>query len=177
MRFVLATMLVAMAACAVDLDADGDGEDATDEELMLEDVESAVTGSFVLDEATAHASRFNPHRRNHVDRRALDRRRCLNDIARRRARRMADGQCPGSDSICHFGGLGDAVENACPFDWAAIGENVGVGASERSLWTAFLGSAPHHANIDGRYNRFGVGAFRRASDDALFIVHVFVRTP
>jgi uncharacterized protein YkwD len=90
---------------------------------------------------------------------------------------MADEQCPGSDDICHFPNLGDAIERACPFRWEAAGENVGVGPTEGGLWQAFLASPPHHANIDGRYNKLGVGAFRRASDDLLFIAHVFVRSP
>jgi uncharacterized protein YkwD len=153
--------LTMLASCSLD-------EDSYDEEV------SAVEGTFDNGAAEQHAARFNPHRKNHVDRPPLDRRDCLNEIARRRARKMADGQCPGGDTICHFDGLGNAITNNCPWSWSAAGENVGVGPSEFALWQAFLDSAPHHANIDSaHFNRFGVGAFRRASDDSLFIVHVF----
>lgn len=165
-RAATALAMIMFGSCALD---DGEGDELLDETV------SAVSGSFADADATDHAARFNPHRRNHVGRGPLDRRACLNDIAKRRARRMADGQCPGGDAICHFAGLGNAITGACPFSWSAAGENVGVGASEGSLWQAFLGSALHHANIDGAYNRFGVGAFRRSSDNALFIVHVFAR--
>jgi uncharacterized protein YkwD len=148
--------------------------DESPDDETFDEVESAVVGTYADADADAHAARFNPHRRNHVNRAALARRSCLDDLARRRARKMADGQCPGSDAICHFGGLGNAITSACSFGWSSAGENVGVGSTENGLWQAFLGSAPHHANIDSAsFDRLGVGAFRRASDNALFIVHVF----
>jgi len=150
-------------------------DDGADDEFSED--ESAVTGAFADSEASAQTARMNPHRHNHVGRGPLDRRACLNDIARRRARKMADGRCPGGDAICHFAGLGDAINAACPFGWEAAGENVGVGPSELGLWQAFLASPPHHDNIDGRYNKVGVGAYRRESDGLLFIAHVFVRSP
>ena len=162
---ILVTMLV-FAGCTLD-------EDELSEDELSESV-AAVEGSFADGAADDHAARFNPHRRNHVDRAALDRRACLNEIARRRARKMADEQCPGTADICHFDGLGNAINAECPFNWTAWGENVGVGQTEFGLWHAFLDSSPHHANIDSRnFNKFGVGAFRRSSDDLLFIVHVF----
>lgn len=188
MRIHALFAMLAASGCVVGEDAveldepttvENDG--ATDEETTGDtDTDTtvlfAIAGAFADSEASDHAARFDPHRRNHRDRAALDRRACLNEIARRRARRMAAGECPGDAQICHFGGLGSAINNSCPWQWTAAGENVGVGGSELSLWKAFLGSAPHHDNIDSAtFTRFGVGAFRRASDNQLFIVHIFAR--
>jgi uncharacterized protein YkwD len=169
MHLALVTCTSALVGCSVDDDWVNEGE-----EPELGESESAVTGSFADAAADDHAARFNPHRRSHRDRRALDQRQCLDEIARRRARKMADGLCPGGDAICHFGGLGNAITGACPFGWSSAGENVGIGSTELGLWQAFLGSPSHHANIDSAdFDRFGVGAFRRDRDNALFIVHVF----
>ncbi len=152
-----------------------EGDAEASDSTQPDDPAGLLIEAFVDATADGHAARFNPHRRNH-GRAALDRVACLNGIARNRARRMAEGQCPGGAQICHFGGLGTAVTNNCPFRWTTIGENVGAGSTELSLWQAFLASAAHHANIDSaNFNRFGVGAFRRTSDNQLFIAHVFAR--
>lgn len=166
-RLALLALVLASFSCALDDGTTGDDD-------MLDETESAITGSYAGHDADSQAARINPHRHNHVGRRALDRRACLDKIARHHAYKMADGQCPGGDAICHFSGLGNAITNACPFNWTAAGENVGIGSTELGLWKAFLASSEHHANIDSAsYNMMGVGAFRRSSDNALFIVQIF----
>jgi hypothetical protein len=42
--------------------------------------------------------------------------------------------------------------------WAKLGENVGMGPDNATVWNAFLHSAEHYANlVDPAYNRVGVG--------------------
>ena len=42
--------------------------------------------------------------------------------------------------------------------WAKLGENVGVGPDNATVWNAFLHSAEHYANlVDPAFNRVGVG--------------------
>ncbi len=42
--------------------------------------------------------------------------------------------------------------------WAKLGENVGVGPDNPTVWNAFLHSAEHYANlVDPSFNRVGVG--------------------
>jgi uncharacterized protein YkwD len=42
--------------------------------------------------------------------------------------------------------------------WLKLGENVGTGPNNGAIWTAFVNSAHHYANIvDPAYNRVGVG--------------------
>jgi hypothetical protein len=42
--------------------------------------------------------------------------------------------------------------------WGKLGENVGVGPDNPTIWNAFLHSAEHYANlVDPAYNRVGVG--------------------
>ncbi len=42
--------------------------------------------------------------------------------------------------------------------WTKLGENVGVGPSNPTIWNAFLHSAEHYANlVDPAFNRVGVG--------------------
>jgi len=42
--------------------------------------------------------------------------------------------------------------------WAKLGENVGMGPDNPTIWNAFLHSAEHYANlVDPSYNRVGVG--------------------
>ncbi len=43
-------------------------------------------------------------------------------------------------------------------NWAKLGENVGVGPDNPTVWNAFLHSAEHYANlVDPAFNRVGVG--------------------
>ena len=50
--------------------------------------------------------------------------------------------------------------------WGKLGENVGVGPDNATVWNAFLHSAEHYANlVDPAYNRVGVGvAFGHGSE-------------
>ncbi len=43
-------------------------------------------------------------------------------------------------------------------NWTKLGENVGAGAANPTIWGAFLASAQHYANlVDPAFNRVGVG--------------------
>ncbi len=164
---------------------DGHGERLTADQIAAEEAASGeipiahpAAGHYAWDAADAHAARFNPHRLDH-GRDALHRDACLDGIARRWARRMASGVC-GSDPICHRGeggpsGLVTQVDRC--WSWSGIGENVGYGPSEATLFQGFLDSPPHHANIDHDWNaggagKFGIGVFLR-DDGRVFITHVF----
>ena len=61
-------------------------------------------------------------------------------------------------------------------DWQALGENVGVGRSVRSLHDAFMSSPGHRANILGDYNYVGVGVITN-DDDVLWVTVIFMRGP
>jgi uncharacterized protein YkwD len=57
--------------------------------------------------------------------------------------------------------------------WSVAGENVGVGVKLRSLFEAFMDSAPHRANIlNGDFRRVGIGICR--ADGYLWITLLFV---
>jgi len=50
------------------------------------------------------------------------------------------------------------LADGVPGGWRKLGENVGYGSSIDSVEAAFLGSAPHRANIlDSAFNRIGTG--------------------
>jgi uncharacterized protein YkwD len=49
-------------------------------------------------------------------------------------------------------------------NWLKLGENVGTGPNNSAIWTAFVNSAHHYANIvDPAFNRVGVGVAYAAS--------------
>ena len=76
----------------------------------------------------------------------------LTRIARDQARRMAD-----RNTLFHNPNLTSEVTN-----WRWVGENVGYGPDALTVHRAFMGSAPHRANIlDRDYTRVGVGAVVR----------------
>lgn len=58
--------------------------------------------------------------------------------------------------------------------WAYLGENIGVGASVRTLHSAFMHSAPHRHNIMGRYRHLGVGVLKKRG--RMWVTVVFERT-
>ncbi len=58
--------------------------------------------------------------------------------------------------------------------WTRLGENVGYGGDEASLFQAFLGSAGHRANILGAYNAIGIG--QAYANGQLWTTHVFLLT-
>jgi uncharacterized protein YkwD len=58
--------------------------------------------------------------------------------------------------------------------WAAIGENVGVGATIDSVEASLQASAPHRANLlSGSYNQVGVGV-AVGSDGRVYVAQEFV---
>jgi uncharacterized protein YkwD len=57
--------------------------------------------------------------------------------------------------------------------WSVAGENVGAGVRLRTLYEAFMDSAPHRANILGRsFRRVGIGVHR--DDGIIWITLLFV---
>lgn len=59
--------------------------------------------------------------------------------------------------------------------WTSIGENVGEGRTVSSIQHAFMGSAPHRANIlSSSFTQIGVGT-ARGSDGQLYVDEVFRR--
>ncbi|MEJ7765704.1 MAG: CAP domain-containing protein, partial [Acidimicrobiales bacterium] len=58
--------------------------------------------------------------------------------------------------------------------WTRLGENVGYGATETSLFQAFVDSAPHKANLLGNFNAVGIGEVQLG--DRLWTTHVFLLT-
>jgi uncharacterized protein YkwD len=88
----------------------------------------------------------------------------LRDLADVHSRQMAN-----AGRIFHTESLGSRLSFVT---WRAAGENVGVGPSMRVLFDAFMRSAPHRANILGRYRRVGIGVYR--SDGFLWVTMIFV---
>ncbi len=59
--------------------------------------------------------------------------------------------------------------------WYSIGENVGYGGSEATLFQAFLNSSGHRANLlKPEYNRVGIGQV--ILDGRVWTTHVFIAT-
>jgi uncharacterized protein YkwD len=57
--------------------------------------------------------------------------------------------------------------------WSVAGENVGAGLKVRSLFRAFMDSAPHRANILNRdFRRVGIGVVR--DDGFIWMTLIFV---
>ena len=82
-------------------------------------------------------------------------------VARKHAKKMAR-----SGSIFHDENIGYEITR-----WRALGENVGVGGSCKSLFRAFMDSSPHRHNILGKWRFVGVGSERR--NGRLYVHHVF----
>lgn len=63
------------------------------------------------------------------------------------------GNCP---SLCH-----SDLRSGNPYAWKLLGENVGAGPTVSGLHNAFMGSAPHRANIlNYRFQYTGVGVYQ-----------------
>ena len=73
----------------------------------------------------------------------------------------------------HSGG-GSKVSTTGLTKWCAVGENVGYGPSLDRIHAAFMASAPHKANILGRYDRVGVGVAKKGS--TYWVTHIFIRS-
>jgi uncharacterized protein YkwD len=85
----------------------------------------------------------------------------LGYVAIRHARRMAS-----KETMYEQGDLGSKVTN-----WKTLGQNTGMGGKCRSLFKAFMASAPHQANILGDYKYFGLGAKWR--NNRLYVQQIF----
>ena len=72
----------------------------------------------------------------------------LGYVAKRHARRMASKK-----SMWEQHDLGSKITN-----WRTLGQNTGLGGKCRSLFRAFMKSAPHKSNVLGDYKFIGVGA-------------------
>lgn len=83
-------------------------------------------------------------------------------VARAHSEDMAD-----DGQIYHNGNLGSQMSN-----WAALGENVGVGPSVSAIHAAFMDSSAHRDNILGSYTHAGIGVVER--DGSLYVTEVFV---
>lgn len=98
-------------------------------------------------------------------RRGLDRVRPMHEltsVARRHSARMAS-----RNDLYHNPNLGDEVSN-----WTRLTENVGRGASVRSLHDAFMSSSGHRANIlDRRVTQLGIGVKIRSG--RIWVTEVF----
>ncbi len=87
----------------------------------------------------------------------------LVSVARKHSAEMA-----AKGAIYHNSSLGSDVNN-----WRKIGENVGRGASAKSVHQAFMGSSSHRTHIlDGAYERVGVGTVWKGS--TLYVTVIFV---
>jgi len=58
--------------------------------------------------------------------------------------------------------------------WCAAGENVGYGKDSVTVHNALMRSAPHRANILGRYDRIGTGYAKR--NGRVWITQIFLRS-
>jgi uncharacterized protein YkwD len=71
----------------------------------------------------------------------------LGYVARRHARTLAR-----QGGVWHDQNLGRRVTR-----WRSLGQNTGAGGRCRNLYKSFMASAPHRANILGRWRFIGVG--------------------
>ncbi|HYO61286.1 MAG TPA: CAP domain-containing protein [Actinomycetota bacterium] len=71
----------------------------------------------------------------------------LGYVARRHANTMAN-----QGGVWHDQNLGHRVTR-----WRSLGQNTGAGGKCRKLFRSFMSSAPHRANILGRWRFIGVG--------------------
>ena len=85
----------------------------------------------------------------------------LGYVAKRHARRMAS-----KESMWEQQDLGSKITN-----WRTLGQNTGLGGKCRSLFRAFMNSAPHAANVLGDYKYLGVGAKWR--NNRLYVQQIF----
>jgi uncharacterized protein YkwD len=78
------------------------------------------------------------------------------------------GSMASSGVLAHDPNLGSAASG-----WTSIGENVGMGPSVNSIWSAFLASPQHFANLTSTsWTHIGVGFVR--SGQAMWTTHRFM---
>lgn len=85
----------------------------------------------------------------------------LGYVARRHANTMAD-----QGGVWHDQNLGRRVTR-----WRVLGQNTGAGGRCRKLFRSFMASAPHRANILGRWRFIGVGT--RWNNHRLYVQTIF----
>jgi uncharacterized protein YkwD len=87
---------------------------------------------------------------------ALSQNALLNQIAQTHAEYMAS-----TGNFSHLDGAGHNVDwraTAIGYNWVQIGENIGYDTSPADLYTAWLGSPGHYANIvDSGFQEIGIG--------------------
>lgn len=106
----------------------------------------------------------NQARENH-DRRPLRLSQTLSRKAHRHSARMAD-----EGTIFHHSCLSCLLSS---WDWDAIGENVGVGSTVRSVHRALMDSSSHRRNILSRaFTKVGVGVVR--SGGRVWVTEIFL---
>jgi uncharacterized protein YkwD len=103
--------------------------------------------------------------RENRDRPPLHLSQSLSRKAHRHSARMAD-----KGSIFHHSCLSCLLSS---WSWDAIGENVGVGSTVRSVHRALMDSRPHRRNILGRaFTKIGVGVVR--SGGRVWVTEIFL---
>lgn|GEM_PF-2736824 len=135
--------------------------------VVLSITSAAVLAGFYGSVENDQYYRINA-RRADIGRRPLFHTECLHRMAEDWAKEMANS------GFRHRSSLADA-DKYCGNNWTYLGENIGTGEGNSSaqIFTAFMNSPGHKANIEnGIYTHVGVGAYRRA-DNKLFIVHNF----
>lgn len=65
------------------------------------------------------------------------------------------------------------LQSAAGSGWEKLGENVGRGGTVNSLYSAFMASSSHRANILGDYNKVGIGT--DTSEGILYVTMVFMK--
>ncbi|MDQ3952475.1 MAG: CAP domain-containing protein [Actinomycetota bacterium] len=85
----------------------------------------------------------------------------LGYVARRHARTLAR-----HGGVWHDQNLGHRVTR-----WRSLGQNTGAGGRCKRLFRSFMGSAPHRANILGRWRFIGVGTKRK--NGRLYVQQIF----
>jgi hypothetical protein len=77
-------------------------------------------------------------------------------------------QMAAAGKISHNPSLGKA-----PGSWTTVGENVGVGGSEKAIFNALVASSGHYANmVNPKYNTIGIGV-KVGGDGRIYTTHNF----
>ena len=95
-----------------------------------------------------------------------------NDQAMRKAQAWA-AHMARTGVVEHTGG-GSRMDTSGLPRWCAVGENVGEATSIQHVHDLWMASAPHQANILGRFDRIGTGVVRKG--DQVFAIQIFYRS-
>jgi uncharacterized protein YkwD len=98
----------------------------------------------------------------------------LNADSAAMAKAQAWSEHMATTGVLEHSGGGTKVSTTGLTKWCAVGENVGYGPSLDRIHAAFMASAPHKANILGRYDRVGTGVAKKGS--TYWVTHVFLRS-